>query len=148
METDKLINHLNDVLKKNYDASKGYAEAAEKVESPSLKKLFKESSVQRRNFAGTLTNEIIKIGGEPAKEGSALGAAHRTWINVKTSLASNSDEAVLEEVVTGEKAAIEEYESFLEKKDIPMSILTVVEAQKVQVGLLLNTAKNLESLAD
>ena len=148
METNKLIDHLNDVLQKNYDAAKGYTEVAEKVKSPSLKKMFFDNAAQRRQFAGTLVSQIRQIGGEPVDEGSVLGSAHRTWINIKTSLSSNTDEAVLEEVITGEEAAVSEYESFLEDRDIPMAVRTMVEAQKVQVGLSLTTARNLESLVD
>ncbi len=148
MENHKLIDHLNDVLKKNFDAATGYTEVAEKVESASLRKMFLDNASQRREFAGTLSDQIRQLGGLPADEGSALGSVHRTWINVKTSLASDTDEAILEEVITGEEAAVDEYESFLEDKDIPMSVRTTVEAQKVQVELSLNTARNLEALVD
>ena len=40
MENDKVVSVLNDLLTKNYDAEKGYKEAAEKIEHTSLRAYF------------------------------------------------------------------------------------------------------------
>ena len=41
--TEKISNKLNELLVKNYDAEKGYLNAAETVESPDLKIFFNKN---------------------------------------------------------------------------------------------------------
>lgn len=131
--TGKLIENLNDIIVKNYDASKGYLKAAENLEHPSFEQIFKENALQRKEFAGKLQNEIRILGGEPKNDSSLLGDAHRAWMDVKSAVASNKTQAVLEACSTGEEAAISEYDELL-KEQVPQNIKNMVTAQRNHIN--------------
>src|SRR5439155_26081840 len=80
-ETISTINNLIETLK---DGQKGFKEAADAVNDPQLKSLFTEYSQQRSRFASELQTEARSVGeAEPETGGSAAGAMHRGWINLK-----------------------------------------------------------------
>lgn len=133
ISNNKLIENLNDIVVKNYDASKGYRRAAENLEHSSYGELFRKNAHQRMEFAGKLQEEIRVLGGEPNKDGSIMGNAHRAWMDFKEALASNKTEAVLEECCTGEKVAMKEYDELLEK-EIPKPIQDLVVEQRNHVN--------------
>lgn len=148
MDNEKLIDELNDIIVRNYDASKGFQNAADNVKSSSLKTIFTDASTQRSTFAGELQQEVRTLGGEPKNESSALGAAHRTWMDVKSALSTNEDEAILDACVTGEKAAVKEYDKLLKKPDVPDVIRQRVEAQRNVVQRTLDEVRELEHISD
>tara|TARA_R100000789_G_C2907642_1_gene122329 strand:- start:83 stop:529 length:447 start_codon:yes stop_codon:yes gene_type:complete len=138
---------LNSLLEKNYDAEKGYKLAAEKVKNPKLKTFFQQRAQQRYDFGHELKSEIRNFGEEPDKGTSLSGDAHRTWMNLKTSLSSDKDEAVLEEAIRGEKASVEEYEDVLKESEIPASTGNILTKQKNAINQALNEVKTLENRA-
>ena len=144
ISNSELIENLNDIVVKNYDASKGYRKAAEKVEHQSLEKVFQENAQQRMQFAGKLQSEIRLLGGEPKSDSSILGDAHRAWIDVKNAFASNATEAVVEECCTGEQAAVEEYDELLNNQ-VPQNIQEIVLEQRNHVNQSLQYLKHMNS---
>ena len=103
-----LINILN-------DGKVGYKEAVGNVESENLKAIFLELSNQRYAYAEELKEHIFQHGGESDnEEGGVLGALHRAWLDIKDTFTSDDDSAILEAIVTGEKAAIDKYDEVLE----------------------------------
>ena len=52
--SEKISNKLNELLEKNYDAEKGYLNAADNVESKKLKIFFKKRASERSEFAKNL----------------------------------------------------------------------------------------------
>jgi len=111
--TEKISNKLNELLEKNYDAEKGYLNAAENVESPKLKIFFKNRASERSQFAKELRTEILVHGQIPEDDGSFKGTMHRNWMTLKSLFSSNDEEAILEEAIRGEKANLEEYKEIL-----------------------------------
>jgi len=81
--TEKISNKLNELLEKNYDAEKGYLNAAESVESPKLKMFFKKRATERGQFAKDLRMEILSYGQIPEDNGSFKGTLHRNWMSLK-----------------------------------------------------------------
>ncbi|HKF95481.1 MAG TPA: PA2169 family four-helix-bundle protein, partial [Gammaproteobacteria bacterium] len=69
-----------------------------------------------------------RLGGDPDTSGSASGAAHRAWVNVKSAVTGKDDKAILQEVERGEDVAVESYQKAL-KKDLPADIRALVERQ-------------------
>ena len=143
----EISNKLNELLEKNYDAEKGYKLAAEKVKSERLKSFFTERASERYDFGHELKSEIRNFGENPDKGSSLKGDAHRSWMNLKASLSNDKDEAVLEEAVRGEKAAVEEYEKILDDKELPASTGNVLMKQKNAIVASLNEVKALEKQA-
>ncbi len=145
--SSEISKKLNELLEKNYDAEKGYKLAAEKVENERLKSFFSKRAQERYDFGHELKSEIKNFGEEPDKGSSLAGDAHRTWMNLKASLSGDKDEAVLEEAIRGEKAAVEEYEDILKDSGIPASTANILLKQKNAIVAALNEVKTLENLA-
>lgn len=142
--SEKVSNKLNALLEKNYDAEKGYRYAAENAQDPQLSAFFMERAQERYDFGHALETEIRTFGQNPDKSSSLAGDAHRTWMNLKTTLSANKDEAALEEAVRGEKVAAKEYEEVLKDPEIPASTANLLLKQKNQIVASLNKMKGLE----
>lgn len=143
---DKLGNRLNDLLEKNYDAEKGYNKAAENAEHGALKTYFSNKAKERYDFGHQIKAELKNYGKQPDKGGSVTGAAHRTWMEVKSWFSADDDEAMLEEAIRGEKAAVAEYEDVLREIAIPDSTKELLETQKHTIQHSLANIKRLEDL--
>ncbi|QHI36878.1 hypothetical protein IMCC3317_22480 [Kordia antarctica] len=149
--TDELGNKLNSLLEKNYDAEKGYKKAAENAKSDGLTRFFERKSAERYNFGHEIKQELSNLNQEPDKGGSVAGAAHRTWMDVKSWFSSDNDEAMLEAAITGEKAALEEYNEVLSNKTephIPAQMMGVLGKQRMVIQSELETIKRLEDIID
>ncbi|WP_370477773.1 ferritin-like domain-containing protein [Tamlana flava] len=144
--TEKISNKLNELLVKNYDAEKGYMNAAENVESPTLKIFFERRATERSEFAKQLRTEILRYGEEPKDSGSFKGTVHRNWMSLKSLLSSNDEEAILEEAIKGEEASLKEYKDILKDKTLPPSIDSMLFKQKNAIQSAINTEKVHEEL--
>ena len=137
---------LSDLLQKTYDAEKGFKEAAENVKSQSLKSYFQLKAKERYDFGFQLKNELASYGKDIEKSGSFTGAAHRTWMDIKSLFSSNDEEAMLEEAIRGEKASLEEYKEVLKEFTLPESTTSILKSQKDRIQMGLDTIKTLENL--
>lgn len=146
--TENVASKLNELLEKNYDAEAGYKQAAEQVSNPKLKSFFQEQAQARYDFGHQLKSEIKSFGQEPDKGTSLAADVHRTWINIKSTLAGNNEEAVLEECIRGEEEFIEDYNEILNETDLPNSTEAIVREQKNQVQQALNKVRSMEELVD
>ena len=148
METnEKAINHLNELLEKNLDAEKGYREASEQVGHPPLASFMKNNATVRGQFAQELRGEVVSLGGTPTESTSVASGLHRTWISLKESFSSNDHEAVLDECIRGEEAALKDYDEAIESGILSHASQTIVEKQKIQVNEALSKVRSLKSLA-
>ncbi|MFL1012529.1 ferritin-like domain-containing protein [Flavisericum labens] len=144
--TEEISNKLNELLVKNYDAEKGYINAVENVESPTLKIFFQRRARERSEFAKELRTEILRYGQEPKESGSFKGAVHRNWMSLKSLFSSNDEEAILEEAIRGEESSLEEYNEILKDKTLPPSIDSLLINQKKAIQAAINTEKVHEEL--
>lgn len=136
--TEKISNKLNELLEKNYDAEKGYLNAAENVESSKLKIFFKNRASERSRFAKELRTEILSYGQIPEDDGSFKGIMHRNWMSLKSLFSSNDEEAILEEALRGERANLEEYKEILKEDAFAPSTLKMLEAQEQKIQAAIN----------
>lgn len=142
-----LTEKLNGLLEKNKDAEKGYEKAAENAQSLNLKTYFKRKHGERMDFCQQLKAEIRTFGAKPEDSGSVTGALHRTWMEVKTWFSADTDEAMLEEAIRGEKAAVAEYKEVLGDVTLPPSTSALLTMQMDTISADLATIKSLEDLA-
>lgn len=142
--SEKIADKLNDLLEKNYDSEKGYQLAEEKVNDPRLKEIFKSRAQNRYDQGHALKAEIKKYGESPDKGTSVKGDIHRTWMNIKSSLSSNKEEAILEEAIRGEKAAVADYDDVIGEANIPASTKELLTKQRDHIKNALEKVKNLE----
>lgn len=143
--SEDVAKKLNELLEKNYDAEKGYKFAAENVKTPQLQSFFTEKAKERYDFGHELKSEIRNFGEAPEKGSSLAGDAHRTWMNLKTSLSSDKEESVLEEAIRGEKAAVEEYDEVLKDSSLPASTGNILIKQRDAITASLNKVQSLEN---
>ena len=129
MENDKVVSLLNDLITKNYDAEKGYKEAAEKIEHSSLKSYFTDQAQNRYDFGHQIKALISKYGGEPEKGTSIAGDLHRTWIAIRDAFTSG-DHAIYAEAVRGEEAFSAEYGEMLTDEILPQDVRDLLQTQK------------------
>ncbi|SFC85584.1 ferritin-like domain-containing protein [Algibacter pectinivorans] len=144
--TEEISSKLNELLVKNYDAEKGYLNAAENVESPTLKIFFKRRASERSEFAKNLRTEILRYGQIPEDSGSFKGAMHRNWMSLKSLFSSNDEEAILQEAIRGEEASLEEYNEILKEKTLPPTIDSMLLKQRNEIQAAINLEKVHEEL--
>ena len=140
MENEKVVGVLNDLLTKNYDAEKGYKEAAEKTQHASLIGYFENQAKNRYDFGHEIKELISKYGGEPDKGTSVLGDLHRTWITIRDAF-SSGDQAIYSECIRGEEAFSEEYGEVLADEVLPQDVRNMVMKQKNSVDKALASLK-------
>eukprot|EP00389_Voromonas_pontica_P016632 GDKH01026008.1.p1 GENE.GDKH01026008.1~~GDKH01026008.1.p1 ORF type:complete len:158 (+),score=16.61 GDKH01026008.1:61-534(+) len=144
---DKLVNNLQELLEKNYDAEKGFSKAMKDAKNPRLKTFLQQQAAQRSRFTNELSQTIRNLNEQPKESGSLTGDLHRTWIDIKSAVSGNEDEAVLEECIRGEKASWEEYSKKLKNENFPPNISDVVQRQASEIHNTLSRVKTLEDLA-
>ena len=145
---EDLVNNLQGLLEKNYDAENGFKKAMEDAQSQDLKRFLKNQAQQRNKFATELDNEIRSLNETPKESGSATGTLHRAWIDLKSAVSGNDDEAVLEECIRGEKASLKESEEKLSENRFPQQLESVLKSQLAEIKGTVAKVKTLEDLAE
>lgn len=145
--SEKMSKKLNELLTKNYDAEAGYKMAEEKVENNDLKEFFNMRAKERYDFGHQIKKEMKTYGEAPDKGTSLKADAHRGWMNLKTALSSNNEESILEEIIRGEKAAVEEYDEILKEPNFPPTTESVLTVQRNAIKKALKDVKRFEQMA-
>lgn len=131
-DQSEIIAALNGLIETCRDGEKGFRAAAEGITNGDLATLFMNYSEQRASFAAELQAEVRRLGGDPENGGSAMGAVHRGWIDIKAAVAGKDEGAVIAEAERGEDHAVREYRKALEKA-LPTAVQTIVENQYIHV---------------
>jgi uncharacterized protein (TIGR02284 family) len=132
MHRDEVIATLNDLIATCKDGEEGFRTCAEAVKNPQLKSFFEQKAERCALGATQLQDKVRELGGEPGRSGSAAGALHRFWINLRSTLAGTDEHAILDEYARGEDAAKRAYEETL-KKDLPADMRLLIEKQYREV---------------
>jgi uncharacterized protein (TIGR02284 family) len=139
-----IIDHLNKLITRNYDAEKGYLNAAKLVDDASLKHLFKTYAEQRYKFGHDVKGEIKAMGGEVDKGSSILGDMHRTWMKLRDAVTKHSEEEILDECVRGEEVALADYREVLNEENLPETTKMIVDNHVAGVEECLYQIKELQ----
>ena len=126
----EVLNHLIETCN---DGEHGYLAAADYVKAPSLKSLFTELAVQRRDFAAALLPHAQRLGGDGASDGTNVGALHRGWMNLKGHMPGHQDHGIVTEAKRGEQAALHAYDDALNGM-LPPTARDLVEQQRRAVA--------------
>jgi uncharacterized protein (TIGR02284 family) len=140
------VNVLQGIIEKNYDAEKGYKKAMQDAKNPVLKGFLQQQAAQRSRFATAIDQKLRQLGETPKESGSVAGTIHRAWIDIKSSLSGNDDEAVLKEVIRGEKASVDEYKDVLKKHNLAPEITLELQSQLGDIQNTLNKVKRIEDI--
>ncbi|MEY2617319.1 MAG: hypothetical protein RL522_321 [Pseudomonadota bacterium] len=125
---EDVVNVLQDLVECCKDGEYGFQSCAENAQREDLKAVFTQRMQDCQRGARELQEQILSLGGEAKDSGSALGAIHRGWVSVKTTLATYDDKATLQEAERGEDNALARYRKALQKP-LPQSIRNLVERQ-------------------
>lgn len=147
-DVNLVIADLQELLAKNHDAEKGFLTAENASRNLQLKKFLKKQSGQKNQFVEELTNLVISLEALPRENGSTAGMFHRAWMDIKTALASNKDEAVLKECIRGEKESEREYVEKLQKNNLPSDISEILKRHLALIRITNAQVSSLEDLAD
>ena len=121
---------VQDVVQVLHDGNKGFADLAEHIKDPAVKSYFLKESQTRAQFA----TELESAAGLEKKEdsGTAAGALHRTWGDLKAKL-GGGDHTLLETAEQGEDAAKKAYEDALQKPEVSGNVRQILEKQQLQI---------------
>ena len=148
MNNQDQVNKLNELITANYDAEAGYKQVADRADNPELRTQFNNYAQQRYDFGHEIKDEIAKLGGEVEKGSSVAAGLHRTWIAIKETLSTDGDdEAILEEVVRGEKHALEHYNEVINALPVGSSARSTVEVQRNKLNAALEEMRLREKMA-
>jgi uncharacterized protein (TIGR02284 family) len=128
MDRNDLIETLNDLIENCKDGELGFRTCAEHARAPELKSLFERRSHGCGEAARELQSLVTRLGGAPDDGGSASGALHRGWVDLRGTLALNDDKAMLEECERGEDIAVARYRRALEQR-LPPDVADIVRRQ-------------------
>lgn len=146
MNTQEIVNGLNDLLKRNYDAEAGYKQVMENTDSPRLNSYFKDQAQQRYSFGHEIKDLIHRMGGSPDKGTSMKGDIHRGWINFKSMISTNDEKAMLKECERGEQSSVETYDEFLDNHNPPHDIKNAIKQQRNKILGSLTRVEELEEV--
>jgi uncharacterized protein (TIGR02284 family) len=139
METsnEKLVDILNDLIRINNDRVEGYERAANEirdVQQAEIKSLFFKLAEDSRGYKSDLTNAVISLGGEPAKDTTASGKLYRVWMDVKAAFSKDDLKAALESCEYGEDVALKAYQEALQAEvNWPSNISSLVSNQRQEL---------------
>lgn len=124
-----IIDALNTLLTRMYDAEKGYKEAAMGSKNAPFRNWLLEVSKERNDMGYKLKAEIKTLGGIPEKGSSFLAGLHRTWIDFKTDWINNDMDAIIDEIQLGEEKAIKDFNTILSSESMPLSTRILLTKQ-------------------
>ena len=110
-----LVDVLNDLIRINHDRTEGYAKAADNAREidVDLRAIFNRMGEESRKYALELNDEVIRLGGDPAKGTTAQGKIYRAWMDVKATFTGKDRTSILAACEFGEDAAQRAYETAL-----------------------------------
>lgn len=128
------IGSLNDLIETLIDSVNGYEEAADVAKDPSIKASFHQLAQERRAIVRDFQSRVQMRGGEPETSGSFSGAAHRSFMNMR-SLFQNDTKAAIAEVERGENVLREHFETVLANDQLDPEMRTLVNSVYDRVRL-------------
>lgn len=131
-----VIGILNDLIRINHDRIVGYEKAIEelKSEDADLRTLFNRYIQESRQYASELTNEVTRLGGDPAEGTTNSGKIYRVWMDLKAVVKGHDRKAVLENCEFGEDAAQKSYDMALNSdNELEAPVREMIVRQKAQL---------------
>jgi uncharacterized protein (TIGR02284 family) len=146
MDNTEVAATLNKLLETTKDGESGFRTCADAIKNTQLKKIFEDAASKCGEGAQELEEKIRSLGMQPAPSGTAAGALHRAWTNIKSSVTGMDDYAILAECERGEDVAKRVYEEAL-IDDLPPDVKALVQHQYEGVKFNHNRIRNLRDQA-
>lgn len=143
--TNTLGDRLTNLMKKNYDAEKGFKKAAKNVKLAKLKSYFMDKAQERHDFGDQLKSELEHFVEKTDKPMVHKNTVFPTWIDIN-SWFFEDDRSMFQEAIKGEVISIEEYNDVLKSKTLPYAVKELLKIQKHTIEHSLVNIKRLEDL--
>lgn len=130
---EKTVEVLNDLIRINNDRIDGYEKAINETKETDidLRNVFNRMADESRSYKGELTDQVRRLGSEPAADTTASGKIYRVWMDLKATFTGHGRHSVLESCEFGEDAAQKAYEKALDSSaDLPPDIRTLIQHEK------------------
>lgn len=113
-----------------------YLKAAEATESLELKTKFREIAERRGQMADQLRDRMAEYSTvHPEDQNDLIGALHRAWMTVKTSLSSTGERGILEKCRDGDQAALDAYDDVLQGEILFSALRPVIISQRTSISM-------------
>ena len=148
---DNLVGVLNDLIRINNDRIEGYHRAAKEARDidVDLRAIFTRMGDESRQYAAELTQEVVKMGGEPATGTTNSGKIYRVWMDVKATFTGHDRESVLASCEFGEDAAQKAYSSALESDaEMTADVRQLISNQKASLKTSHDVIKKYRDMHD
>ncbi len=127
------FDKLNRLLVACFEAEKLYYNAALDAQTTDLKRFLNYMAVERNRMSHDISNELHSRDIEPLKQDSIKGNLDRSWQEIKEALEHFDSEALINSCINRDRNNIKRYDELLERKELPESILEILEKQKYQL---------------
>ncbi|AYY85593.1 PA2169 family four-helix-bundle protein [Chryseobacterium indologenes] len=147
MDNQKNISVLNDLLHIMNGRIEGFSKVEGKIWEmyPDIKDDYDRMISQSKIMKNELINLIIEKKGSPEDSPSISGTVHRTWIDIKNSFTlGNLENSTLENVVFGEKAAIEAFQNAIDSGNLSEKDISIASEQLHQLKQSYDQFKKIE----
>lgn len=128
-----LTEVLNDLIRINNDRITGYKNAADNARDidVDLRAIFSRMGDESREYVRELTEEVVRLGADPATGTTASGKIYRAWMDVKATFTGKDRTSLLASCEFGEDAAQRAYETALASDaEMPANIRQLIAKQK------------------
>lgn len=132
MESEKTIDVLNTLVEINNDRFEGYVTASKETDDHDMKTLFADLAITSKNIKEELSDEILKLGGQPTDDTKVTGKFYRVWMDVKAALTGKDRKAILNSCEFGEDQALDTYDNVLkdEQEHLSLAQQSLIYAQQ------------------
>ncbi len=110
---DSTIDGLQSLCKLCHDSAEGYRTAADQLNASALQQAFRNTADQRVAARDDLAGMLGMSHADVPDSGTALGSIHRWWLDLRSTLSADNEDAVLAEAIRGEETIEDKYESVL-----------------------------------
>jgi uncharacterized protein (TIGR02284 family) len=142
-ENEEILPILERLLEVARISHKGYKDAAEHVENPSLQMYFMQFAQQRAQYADELSTLILNAGGSPADAESFSGTMMRAWIDFKSGFIGSNTNEIIDQCLKEEQTTLIEFEK-AQKEDLPENIKAVVDEKNHEIKKVYDTLHTLK----
>jgi uncharacterized protein (TIGR02284 family) len=148
-KNEKTIGILNDLLRINHDRVVGYEKGIDELkdEDADLRTLFQRYIMESRQYASELTQEVTRLGGDPADGTTNSGKIYRVWMDLKAVVTGHDRKTVLENCEFGEDAAQKAYDMALNSDtELEPTLRELIVSQKAKLKVGHDEVKRLRDM--
>ena len=120
---------IKNVVAVLHDGQKGFADLEQHIKDPQVKAFFVKESQTRAEYASELESAA---GLKREAGGTAAGAMHRTWGDIKANL-GGGDHTLLETAEQGEDVAKDAYEKALKENAVTGNVRQILQKQQAHI---------------